>query len=293
MRVRDIILALFAMALWGLNFALAKLALAEFPPILLAALRFTLVAVVLVPIRPRLVRPLSLLALAMTLGFIHFPMVFSGLRLLDASTSAVVLQLQVPFGVLLAALLIGERVRWQDWIGMVIAFAGVALIAGAPRLGSSHLGLAFLLVAAFGWGLSTVQLKKIGPIDPLTLNGWLGLFIAIELWAVSAVVDGSPLPFIAHSTWRGWIGMSYTALVSTIVAYGAWAYLVHRYPVGRTMPFMLLIPLFAILGGIALNGDRLTIDIVAGGALTIVGVGLIVIRWPRRRPLAAPAAGAA
>jgi O-acetylserine/cysteine efflux transporter len=293
MPVRDIILALVTMMLWGLNFAVAKLALADFPPILLTALRFTLVAAVLLPIRPRPSRPWSILGLALTLGFVHFPMVFSGLRLLDASTAAVVLQLQVPFGVVLAALLIGERLRWQDWTGMIIAFAGVALIAGAPRLGSSHLGLAFLLVAAFGWGLSTVQLKKIGPIDPLILNGWLGLFMAFELWSISLAVEGSPVPFIAHATWRGWTGVGYTAIVSTIIAYGAWAYLVNRYPVGRTMPFMLTIPLFAILGGIVLNGDRLTFDIVAGGALTIVGVGLIVIRWPRRRPLPSPAAGVA
>ncbi len=291
MRVRDVVLALFAMSLWGLNFAVAKIALGEFPPILLAALRFTLVAAILIPARPRLIRPRSIAALGLTLGLLHFPMVFCGLRLLDASTSAVVLQLQVPFGVLLAALLIGERLRWKDWVGMVIAFLGVALIAGAPRLGGSHLGLAFLIAAAFGWGLSTVQLKKIGPIDPLTLNGWLGLFIAIELWILSAVLDGSPLATVAHASWRGWIGVSYTAIVSTVIAYGLWAYLVNRYPVGRTLPFMLTIPLFAILGGIALNGDRLTADMLAGGVLTLAGVALIVL-W-RPRPLPKPAASVA
>jgi O-acetylserine/cysteine efflux transporter len=281
MRVQDIALALLAMLLWGLNFAVAKLALAEFPPILLTALRFTLVAVVLLPFcrRPAAIWPVLLLAL--TLGFLHFPMVFSGLARLDASTSAIVLQLQVPLGVLMAAILLGERVTWRQGLGMLIAFAGVTFIAGAPRLEANRIGLFFLLTAATAWGLSTIQLKKLGPIDPFTLNGWLGLFIAIELLCVSRALEGSPIPFLLASSWRGWVGILYTGLVSTVVAFGLWSRLVATYSVSQTMPFMLLIPLFAIMGGIVLNGDRLTSDIVLGGVMTILGVGLIVSNRPR------------
>jgi len=280
-------LALAAMALWGLNFAVAKIALAEFPPILLSALRFLTVALVLLPFRwrPPPLRPI--LILAITLGLVHFPLVFSGLSRLDASTSAIVLQLQVPFGVFLAAMFLGEKLRLGDVVGMLISFAGVALIAGAPRLEANRIGLAFLLVAAFGWGLSTVQLKRVGPIDPFTLNGWLGLFIALELFVVSGALEGSPVPYVLAATWRGWSGVLYTSVVSTIVAFGIWARMVSRYPVGQTMPFMLTIPLFAILGGVVLNGDRLTLDIAAGGILTVIGVGSIVLRQRRLDPVAA------
>jgi O-acetylserine/cysteine efflux transporter len=283
MRIHDILLALMAMLLWGLNFAVAKMAMAEFPPILLAALRFTLVALVLLPFfpRPKQIRPI--VELAATLGLLHFPMVFSGLALLDASTSAIVLQLQVPFGVIMAAVLLGEKLSWRHGLGMLIAFAGVALIAGAPRLEANRVGLIFLLTAAVAWGFSTVQLKKLGPIDPFTLNGWLGLFVAAELLLISLVVEGSPVPHIVAAGWRGWTGILYTSLISTIVAFGLWAKLVARYTVGQTMPFMLTVPVFAIIGGIVLNGDRMTPDIVAGGMLTIAGVGLIVLRRPRSR----------
>ncbi len=283
MRIRDILLALAAMLLWGLNFAVAKMALAEFPPILLAALRFTLVALVLLPFfpRPKQIRPI--VELAATLGLLHFPMVFSGLALLDASTSAIVLQLQVPLGVIMAALLLGEKLSWRHGLGMLIAFAGVALIAGAPRLEANRIGLVFLLTAATAWGFSTVQLKKLGPIDPFTLNGWLGLFVAAELLVISLIVEGSPLAHIAAASWRGWTGILYTSLISTIVAFGLWAKLVARYSVSQTMPFMLTVPVFAIIGGIVINGDQMTPDIVAGGMLTIAGVGLIVLRRPRSR----------
>jgi O-acetylserine/cysteine efflux transporter len=282
MRVRDFLLALLAMSVWGLNFAVAKLALAEFPPIMLTAIRFCVVAALLLPFCRRPPRIPPIIGLSVVLGLLHFPLAFYGLSMLDASTSAIVLQLQVPFGVLLAAVLLRERFRVRDGVGMVVAFAGVALIAGAPRLEASRLGLACLVTAAFAWGLSAVQLKKMGPIDPFTLNGWLGLFIALELLVVSRVLEGSPVPYLAAADWRGWVGILYTSLISTIVGYGLWSRLVGRYPVSRMLPFMLTIPLFAIAGGMLINGDRLTPDIIAGGTLTIVGVGFIVLRRPRR-----------
>jgi O-acetylserine/cysteine efflux transporter len=285
MRIRDILLALGAMLLWGLNFAVAKIALAEFPPILLSALRFTLVALTLLPFVPRPTQFRPIVGLAVTLGLFQFPMVFFGLTRLDASTSAIVLQLQVPLGVVMAAILLGEKLSWRHALGMAIAFAGVALIAGAPRLEANRVGLIFLLTAAAAWGFSTVQLKKLGPIDPFLLNGWLGLFVAVELSVLSLVIEGSPLGPIAAATWRGWTGVLYTGLISTIVAFGLWARLVARYTVSQTLPFMLTIPLFAIGGGIVLNGDKMTTDIIAGGLLTLVGVGLIVLRWPRERRL--------
>jgi O-acetylserine/cysteine efflux transporter len=290
MRIRDIMLALTTMLLWGLNFGVAKLALAEFPPILLTALRFTLVALILLPFAPRPKQMRPLIELAATLGLLHFPMVFSGLSLLDASTSAIVLQLQVPLGVVMAAILLGEKLSWRHGLGMAISFAGFALIAGAPRLEANRVGLIFLLTAAMAWGFSTVQLKKLGPIDPFTLNGWLGLFVAIELWMLSLAIEGSPLPHMAAASWQGWSALLYTALISTIVAFGIWSRLVARYSVGQTLPFMLTVPLFAIMGGIVLNGDRMTVDIIAGGVLTIAGVSLIILRWPRGRRLNAAVA---
>jgi len=283
MRIRDVLLALATMLLWGLNFAIAKLALAEIPPILLTALRFTLVALILLPFAPKRkqIRPLA--ELGLILGFLHFPMVFSGLKLLDASTSAIVLQLQVPLGVVMAAVLLDEKLSWRHGIGMAISFCGVALIAGAPRLEANRVGLIFLLTAATAWGYSTVQLKRLGQIHPFTLNGWLGLFISVELLFVSLGIEGSPLPAIAAATWRGWAGLAYISLVSTIIAFGLWSRLVARYSVGQTLPFMLTVPLFAIAGGIVLNGDQMTADIVMGGLLTLAGVALIVFRRPARR----------
>ena len=281
MQFRDILLALFGMALWGLNFAVAKMALAEFPPILLTALRFTLVALVLLPLSHKPARLAPIAGLAVTLGLFHFPFIFSGLKRLDASTAAIVMQLQVPLSAIMATLFLGDRIGAKGLGGMAIAFLGVVLIAGAPRLEANRIGLVFLLVAAVAWGLSAVQLKKIGPIDTTSLNAWIGVFAAVELFVISRVVEGPPLPAIAAAGWRGWTGVVYTATGSTILGYGLWARTLARYPVSQASPFLLTIPLFAVIAGMALNGDRLTLDIVLGGLLTVTGVGLTLVGRPR------------
>jgi len=287
MRITDILLALLVMAIWGFNFAVAKIALTELPPILLTALRFSLVALVLLPLTRRPPRLGQIAGLAVTLGIFHFPFVFSGVKLLDTSTAAIVMQLQVPLGAIMASLLLGDRIGARGLIGMAIAFLGVLVIAGAPRLEANRIGIVYLLIGASAWGLSNVQLKKIGPVDPFQLNAWIGLFAAIELFAISSVVEGSPWPAIASAGWRGWGGVFYTALVATIVGYGLWTRTLARYAVSQTTPFLLLIPFFAVLAGAGLTGDRLTPDIAIGGLLTVAGVGLTLFRRPS--PIAADA----
>jgi len=288
MRPSDILLALATMVIWGLNFSVTRTTLGVFPPLLAAALRFALVGLVVVPFCARPTRLLPIAGLAAIFGFLHYAMLFFGLSRIDASTASIVMQLQVPFGAVLAALILGEKLPWRDTVGVATALTGVLLIAGAPRLESNRVGLVFLVVAAFGWGLGTVQLKRLGPIDPFTLNGWLAIFLAPALFLVSQGLEGPALPVIEAAGWRGWGGILYMSLISTIIAFGLWARTVSRYSVGQAMPFLLTLPLIATVSGNLLNGERLTFDIAAGGALTIAGVAAIVLR----RPDAAAAAAA-
>src|SRR5262249_2604118 len=95
---------------WGFNFAVVKIGLAQLPPILFVSLRFFLVAALLLPFlkRPRHKRGLILL-LGITLGVIHFSMFFLGVSGLEVSTAAIAIQLQVPFASILAAIVCRDR----------------------------------------------------------------------------------------------------------------------------------------------------------------------------------------
>jgi O-acetylserine/cysteine efflux transporter len=287
-RTRDILLVLLGMMIWGVNFAVAKVALAAFPPLLMTALRFALVAIILVPFCARPPRLAPVLGLAATLGGIHFPLLFSGLARVDASTASVVMQLQVPFGALLAALLLDEALGWRRVLGMAIAFAGVVILAGAPRLEANRLGVLMLAGAALIWGVISVQFRQARAAGPLTLNGWIAMLACPLLFAASDWTEGTPWTAIRAAGWEAWAAIAYMALLSTVMGYGLWSWALSRYTVNQVMPYLMTIPVFALLASVAINGDRITADLLAGGATTLTGVAVCCLRRPAE-PAASPA----
>jgi len=274
--------ALVVMALWGLNFVVAKWALAEFPPLFVMFLRFALVAVLIIPFfRVPRDKLWKIALLSVTLGSIHFPMMFSGLNGIDAATASLAAQVQVPFSSLLAALVFKDKLGWRRGIGMAAAFAGVAVIAGEPRLGESLYSLLLILAASFAFAVASVQMKLIGAVNGFAVNGWMALFAMPQLLVLSLLLEHGQMAALANSTWVGWASIGYMAVAVTIVAYGLWYPLLGRYSVNQTMPYLLTVPVFGVASGVLLMGDPVTINLAIGGLLTIGGVAVIVKRRPR------------
>lgn len=278
----DLGVAMLVVALWGINFGVAKIALLEFPPLFLMGMRFIIVAACLLPfVRVPRGKLLGVLVLSTILGTVHFPMMFNGIKGIDAATASVVAQLQVPFASLLAAVVFKDRLGWKRAIGMLVAFAGVMLIAGEPRLGDSLGALGLVVAASFAFAAANVQIKRLGNIDGFALNAWMGLFAAPQLLILSALFERGQWDAVRNATWAGWGSLLYIAVLATIVAYGLWYRLMRRYDVNQAVPFMLLIPLFGVLSGVVLLGEPVTWTLLIGGLMTVAGVGIIVLRRPR------------
>ncbi|NIR30952.1 MAG: EamA family transporter [Gammaproteobacteria bacterium] len=288
MRVSDALLAALVMALWGFNLVAAKLGMRELPPILLIALRFTVVALVLVWfVRPPWERMGRILGLSVTLGGLHFSLMFTGLARVDASAAAIAIQLQVPFAALLAVWAFGDRLGWRRAAGMLVAFLGIGLIAGTPRVSQSLEGLGLVLAAGFVWAVAAIQIKRLGPINGFALNGWVALFAAPQLFLASLLVERPQWETLARATWMGWGAVLYMAVLVTIVGYGVWYRLLARYDVNQAMPFTLLVPVFGVLSGVLVLGEPLTRQMLIGGLLTLTGVALIVLRRSAASPRSA------
>jgi O-acetylserine/cysteine efflux transporter len=262
MTPRDVGALLLVAAVWGMNFAVVKVGLAELPPIFFVALRFAAVAVVLLPfVRLSRNKLPQLVALSVTLGGLHFSMMFIGLRSLDVATSAIAIQLQVPFAAILAAIVFKDKLGWRRLLGMAIAFGGVALIAGEPRFGGNLLPLVLVVSAALVWSIANIQIKALGDeVDVFALSAWVALLAA---------------------SWRAWGAIAYQVVLVTIFGYGVWYSVMRRHPINQVMPFTLLVPLFGVLSGIIFLDERLTVPMLIGSAATIAGVAIIVVRRPR------------
>jgi O-acetylserine/cysteine efflux transporter len=274
---------LLVAVVWGINFAVVKAGLAELPPVFFVAIRFVAVAAVLIPFTrlPRHKLP-QLAALSVTLGALHFGPMFIGLRGLDVATAAIAIQLQVPFAAILAALFLGDKLGWRRLLGMATAFAGVAVIAGEPRLDANLVSLFMVVGAALVWAVANIQIKALGDeVDVFALSAWVALFAAPQLFAVSYLLEDGQWTALAAASPLGWFSLAYQVVMVTILGYGIWYWAMRRHPVSQVMPFTLLVPLFGVLSGIVFFDEELTWPMIAGGAATILGVAIIVIRRPR------------
>ena len=86
---------------------------------------------------------------------------------------------------------------------------------------------------------------------------------------------------VRNATWEGWAALFFTTVMSSLIAHTAWYYLVGRYPVTSLSPITLLSPLFGIFFGVTLLDDQLTARMLAGGAVTLIGVLIVVLREKR------------
>jgi len=285
MSLRDSLVALLVMAIWGLNFVVAKWGLAEFPPLFIMALRFILVAALLVPFsRIPVGKMLPIGMLSVTLGTVHFPLMFSGLNGIDAATASIAAQAQVPFSSLLAAVLFKDKLGWRRAGGMAAAFAGVVVIAGEPRLAGSLGPLFMILAASVAFAVASMQMKMIVGVDGFALNGWMALFAAPQLLILSFLTESGHREALANATAWGWGSILYMAVGVTIGAYGMWYPLLRRYEVNQTIPYLLTVPVFGVGAGVLLMGDPFTARLVIGGLLTVGGVAVIVKRRPTTVP---------
>jgi O-acetylserine/cysteine efflux transporter len=273
----DIAMGIAVPLIWGLGVVFAKAAIAHFPPILLMALRFTLTALVLVWfVRPpwRLMRPLF--AIALVSAAIQYSLTFNGLRGVDASIAVLVIQLEVPFLVILGTVVLGETAGPRRWLGIAIGFAGVAVIAGEPRLETAWGSLALLVGGALSWAVGQIMVRRLGQLGGFTMIAWVAVFAAPQLFAFSLVLEDDHLAFIRAADWVVWGTVIYLGLVMTALGYGFWYSLVLRHPVSRVGPFLLLLPVFSVIGGVGLLGESLTLRVALGGVVVVAGLALIL-----------------
>jgi O-acetylserine/cysteine efflux transporter len=282
MKPRDLVLVLIVMVIWGLNFVVAKWGLTQFPPIFMMGLRFAVVAALLLPfvrIPKKQLRGIALLSF--TLGCVHFSLMFTGLQGTDAAAAAIAIQIQVPFAALIAAVVLKDRLGWRRAGGMALAFVGVVIMAGEPRLSGNLLPLGLIIAASFMWAVANVQIKQLGAVDGFALNAYLGLFAAPQLFLTSALLETGQIAALRSADWVGWSAVAYMAILVTVISYVMWFRVLRRYTVNQAMPFTLLVPVLGVLSAALLLDEPLTWRVILGGVATIAGVAVIVLRRPR------------
>ena len=278
MSFRDILIAISVPILLGFGFVIAKPAMQHFPPYLLMGLRFTIPALILVwwfPMPKGLF--LDLFKVSFIGSTLQYGLTYNGLNIIDASSAVLLVQLEVPFGILIAFFLLKEIPRIKNLIGLVIAFIGVFILTGAPNLEGKYFGVLLTLSGAFTWSLGAVMAKSLSKkIGAFALMTWLCVFSGPLLILISTIVNGNPIQYILSANFYSWITVIYLGFIMQPIAYGAWYYVLRRYPVNKIMPVLLLLPVTGLLTAIFLLGEEPPKQVFLGGTIIVFGVGMIL-----------------
>jgi len=290
MRLRpiDLLMGITVALVWGMGVVFAKAAINHFPPIFLMALRFAVTALTLVWFvrPPAAIYMARLFLIALVAATIQYSFTFTGLKGLDASVAILVIQLEAPFLVLVGAVLLNERPGLRKWAGIVIAFIGVAFIAGEPRLNNAWASICMIIAGTFVWALGQAMVRRLGPIDGTTTIAWIAVYATPQLLVMSLLFETGHIGYLASANWIVWGTVVYLGVVMTAFGYGLWYTLVRRHPISMVAPFLLLLPVFSVAGGVLILGEALTTWTMIGGAIVIAGVAFILIE--RRKALAIP-----
>lgn len=282
---RHVLFILLIDLLWAINMVAIKESVLAVPPLLAVALRYAIVLAICAP-HLRLVsgRMPLVLATGLLTGAIQFGFgAYSFHVTTNLSALAIAGQLGVPLSLLLAVLIDGERIHWKRTLGIVLAFAGVALLVFDPRIVDERLGIALTLVASCCWATGNLMFRRLTGIPVLNLFGWQALVSLPALLAASALLEPGgiaglgavPLPAI------GWI--AYSAIAASLVGHAGMSWLLQRYPVSLITPFTLPTPLLSVMVASLVYGTPVTPLMMVGGALTLAGVAIITLRTAAAR----------
>ena len=287
MSLRHLLIAMLVPITWGFGFALAKDGLSHFPPLLLMGMRFGIAALVLVWFVP-LPRGHwhSLTLIAVISATLQYGLVFSGLAMIDATPAILLVQSEVVFGTIIAAIMLKELPTMRQLAGTCIALVGIVTIVGAPSLTGQMTGVALILTGCLCWALGQVMVRRLGDVmSGFQMTAWVGTIAAPQMLLASVLIEGDPLPALAAAPPFAWATVLYLGVVMTVVGYSAWYFLLSKYPVPMVMPVLLLLPISTIMGAVTFLGEHPDPNVLLGGAIVVGGVSAVIVEPAQFRQL--------
>ncbi len=281
MNIKDTLIASLVPIFLGFGFVIAKPAFESFPPILLMGLRFIFAASILIwwfPIPRGYLKKIFIASFVA--NTMQYSITYTGLNHIDASAAVLLVQTEVPFGVIFAYFILKEKPTLRALIGITFAFLGVYILTGSPNLDGKFFGIALTILGSAIWALGQVMVKPLSKeINPLALVAWLALFSGPTLIFLSVIIEGNTINYIASAKFDHWIIAFYIGFVMQPITYGCFYYVLKNNPLYKVLPIVTMgIPPTGLLAAIFLLGEEPTTELFIGGVIIIIGVIMIVFK---------------
>ena len=282
MNAKHVVMAFSIVVLWGLNFVALKIAVLSLPPIFLAGLRFLLISIpwIFFVEKPK-VSKRQFITLPITLGVLQYSLLYYGMSTgLSAGLSAVILQTQSFFTVIMSTILIKEKPRLNEILGLLIGALGVIILLINNNGDFKIESVLIILAAAISWGIANIQLKNLGNVNMVSFLIWISPFAAIVLFIISFILEYDLVLNIDFSNVeiKVFLSIFYTAYLSTVIGFTMWQYLLNKYKSVQITPYGLLVPVTGSIFGYIILSEVLEIYQIIAGIVIIIGLMVISLR---------------
>ena len=279
MPIRDVFLAILVPVILGFGFVIAKPAMDQLPPILLNGLRWSLSGIIMCwffPFPKKLIK--ELLIISFLGSTFQYSLTFSGLNIVDAASATLLIQCEIPFGIIIAFFILKEKPSLKNLLGLLIAFIGIIFLTGSPDLQDKLFGVFLLLSGGFLWAFAQVMAKPVSEqIGGLALTAWIGVFAGPSSIFLSYLIEGNTYQYIINADFKVWMIVIYLGLAMNCLGYSIWYYVLSKHPVNFVMPVMLLFPVTGLITAIFVLGETPSTYAYIGGVIIITGVAIILV----------------
>ncbi|MGD7008182.1 DMT family transporter [Metabacillus sp. 84] len=280
------LLALAAVALWGISFVSSKALLQNLDPYTIVASRFGLAAVLLgsicflfrISIAIRLRDAAAFVLLASTGVFIHQWLQVSALQHIDAVSAGWLVACSPVFTVLLTAAFYKKSLSRENGSGMTAALTGIVLVASSEGFTSSSVtGIALMIASTLNWSVYSLLLKKLHlPYPAVVVAFYTSLLGSMAMVPYMIRSTGwSQLLFLPAAQWGHLLFLS---IFVTAAAYWFWGKALSRLSSSSTASFLYTEPLFTLAAGAYMLKEPITFPAVAGGILILSGVYMMNLK---------------
>lgn len=287
MSLKHSLLALLVMVLWGANFVVIDEGLDGVPPLLFLAMRFVLVAFPLIFFVPRpAARWQAVVAVGVFMSLGQFSLLYIALDLgMPAGLASLVLQAQVIFTIVIAAVVIKETPSRRQIIGATIGTVGLGTVVIAHGTSAPVIPVLVMLGAALSWATGNVVARQAGVQSGFSLVVWSALVVPVPAVVLSLIVDGGDemTHALTHLSGTALASTAFTAIGASLIGYGIFNSLLARYPASAVVPFVLLVPVVGIATAWAVQDEVPTTLEAIGGLVMLAGVAAATI-GRRTRP---------
>ena len=271
---------LFNIVAWGMSWVSVRTVLTELDAGQVGAMRYLIASAVMVPVwfwrgRPLPARSdLLLVTLLGLFGFCFYNLGINfGEKTVDAGTGSLLISFQPILVIVIGVLLRREVVSLVAWIGILISMAGVIMTAIGGSVGLTlNLGTILILGAALSSAIQTLINKALTrryhALDVTTWAIWIGTFGLLPF--------AHDLPGAwGHLSTNGLLHLIFLGVVPAALCYTLFAWVLTQVPIATAMSAVYAIPVFSLIFGWLMLGERPATMTLVGGAVTIIGVAWV------------------